>query len=309
MNPGLAERARAFFKQLEERLSQVPGVPPLEEARAAVRDAATTPSYQQLPPALSAHLETVRARGGETAVDARLKALMCDLVATHPGPAAAEFTAPLRTELERIVAEAGSAEVLHTVGTDQTLKDLAVCTGRVHAGGAQLIEPHRGLSRGAVLRAGLLQATEFLQTLVRLGGHDRFLEIHTSNKTLHEFTPAGWDRCYQRAAALLEADPAARGLFGSSWFYDPVLTRLSPRLAYLRAVPASAGARFYELGPDADATRDALATSPTRRELARTGAYTPTRWLMLWPRAALLDWAAARRPYAEERSLTTAVQS
>ena len=31
-----------------------------------------------------------------------------------------------------------------------------------------------------------------------------------------------------------------RGMFGASWFYDPVLDDISPRLAYLRKIPRTA---------------------------------------------------------------------
>jgi len=37
-------------------------------------------------------------------------------------------------------------------------------------------------------------------------------------------------------------------MFGSSWFYDPLLADISPHLNYLRDVPMAGGAELFFVG-------------------------------------------------------------
>jgi len=118
-----------------------------------------------------------------------------------------------------------------------------------------------------------------------------WLEIHTESRDLTDFNPAGWDKAWLATAGIVSRYPGLRGGIGSSWFYDPPLTKISPRLAYLRQTPLKNGAFMVHQGPGAIHTERASASSPTRRALIEAGKYTPRSWLMIWPRKALLRWA------------------
>lgn len=118
-----------------------------------------------------------------------------------------------------------------------------------------------------------------------------WLQNHTESRWLDDFNPEGWDRMWRTAAALLKTRPGLAGAMGASWFYDPQLETVSPRLNYLRADPVAGGAWLVHQGPGEGHTERATATSPTRRALLEAGEYVPTSWLLAWPRGKLIRWA------------------
>ena len=105
---------------------------------------------------------------------------------------------------------------------------------------------------------------------------------------LDEFNPEGRVRCLRLVARLLLAWPEARGMMGTSWYYDPALAKHSPRLAYLHDQAKSQGACFIDMGPHPDATASALSRSPTRRMLHEQGIYRPRNYMMVWARQDIL---------------------
>lgn len=118
-----------------------------------------------------------------------------------------------------------------------------------------------------------------------------WLEAHTESRSLSEFTPEGWDKTWAAGAAFLKTHPQYAGMLGSSWFYDPPLETISPRLAYLRKTPIANGAFLVHQGPGEIHSERAGASSPTRREMIEKGEYLPRSWIVAWPRKALIKWA------------------
>ncbi|CAN7254506.1 hypothetical protein [Brevundimonas sp. LjRoot202] len=121
-----------------------------------------------------------------------------------------------------------------------------------------------------------------------------WLEVHTESRELGDFNEAGWDRAWATAAEILRRRPEMAGMLGSSWFYDPPLEQISPRLAYLRVNPLKHGAFMVHQGPGDIHTQRAATSSPTRAALIETGEYIARSWIVAWPRAALIRWADAR---------------
>ncbi len=80
-------------------------------------------------------------------------------------------------------------------------------------------------------------------------------------------------------------------MVGTSWFYDPALPAISPRLAYLQQRPLEAGAFLVRHGRGAIYTERATLTSETRRKLYEEGKYLPVCFSLVWPRDALIAWA------------------
>ena len=126
------------------------------------------------------------------------------------------------------------------------------------------------------------------------GWRKPWLEVHTESRHTDDFTEAGWDRAWASAAAICKRRPELGGMIGSSWFYDPPLETISPRLAYLRLNPLKGGAFIIHQGPAPIHSERAGATSPTRRAMIESGEYLPSSWLVAWPRATLIPWAEAR---------------
>lgn len=122
-----------------------------------------------------------------------------------------------------------------------------------------------------------------------------WLEVHTESRELSDFNEAGWDRAWATAAEILKRRPHMAGMLGSSWFYDPPLEQISPRLAYLRLNPLKHGAFMVHQGPGEIHTQRAATSSPTRKALIEDGKYTARSWIVAWPRAALIRWADGRQ--------------
>jgi hypothetical protein len=121
-----------------------------------------------------------------------------------------------------------------------------------------------------------------------------WLEAHTESRDLSDFNEAGWDKAWASAAEILKTRPHMAGMLGSSWFYDPPLETISPRLAYLRLNPLKHGAFLVHQGPGEIHSQRAAASSPTRAAMIEKGEYTARSWIVAWPRAALIRWADQR---------------
>ena len=181
-------------------------------------------------------------------------------------------------------------------------KDLRFVLGLSVPAGAQIVDLHARLGPKLILRQ--LHRPEGLRVLrsyVAAGGHGCWLQIHTDTRDTADFNEEGWDACYLRVADLLRCHPAAVGMLGTSWFYDPALVAISPRLAYLQK-PVDEGAFRARIGPSALDAERAGTKSSTRKALIESGEYVPAAFSLAWPRAALIRWAdrqgAAAAPLA-----------
>lgn len=172
---------------------------------------------------------------------------------------------------------------------DRFAKDLGICTFRLIPAGAQLVEIH-GFPRSVVLTEISRVVQSLCFYLFRLKGGKPIYTIHTHQGNLSDFNPEGWNRCYVRIGQLLKMNPEIKGMQGGSWFYDPALSTISPRLAYLRAVPCQNGAAIFFLGTE-DHTSSALSTSASRVENFKAGEYVPRAFVLAWPRDALIRFA------------------
>jgi len=201
-------------------------------------------------------------------------------------------------QLGRILRELVAAPAGHLdLGDDIFLKDLGLCRLHMFACAAQIVEQGAGVQRQLVLTGGVPQVLRMLGLALELGGRFRpFFEIHTHTPMLGDFNPAGWERCYHMVADLLETHPDCQGLVGGSWFYDPAVEAISPRLAYLRQTPISGGAVMLRGKPTQADIDNATATSESRRKLFEAGNYRPTKYLMVWPRAKLIAWSKRTAP-------------
>jgi hypothetical protein len=179
---------------------------------------------------------------------------------------------------------------------DVFLKDLSLCRGQSLACVSLIVERDVGYSRRVLVSGGFAQALSVSRRLLldRLRNQP-FLEIHAHTPLLADFNESGWNTCYEMCAEVLDAEPEQGGIIGTTWFVDPVIARISPRLAYLRRIAAEAGGEYYRVGTSSHDVRLAIATSAARRTLFEQGLYQPTAYLMIWPRARVLQWVEGRR--------------
>lgn len=100
------------------------------------------------------------------------------------------------------------------------------------------------------------------------------------------------NKSYYRMARSLEQQPAVKGLVASSWLRSPDTGKVSPHLAWLNRVFEENGGFVAVMGP-ADPESGVLLRSATRRRLYERGEFKPTTGLVIWPRDAMIRWAAA----------------
>ncbi len=175
-------------------------------------------------------------------------------------------------------------------------KDLAICRGKLIPCGAELVDQFSGVPRSIAVRGGMNQLLRALWFFTTRGkGFRPFYEMHMDPRSRRQFTPEGWDRCYLRVADLLEMNAQIKGLFGSSWWYDPKVEEITPNLGFLRRRPLENGACIFRVGSDEAAVGGATSFSRLRRERYERGEYTPTNYLMVWGRDDLLGWAKLAR--------------
>lgn len=174
---------------------------------------------------------------------------------------------------------------------DLFMKDLAVCSLRMFPAGAHVVE-QLGLSRRFIVDGGWRKRWEAASFYFRkLRAHSPLYHVHLDERWLGDFSRTGWISFLRIAAEMLKADPEVKGLFGSSWFYDPCLERLSPGLLYLRKIPELGGAKLFRLGTSADDIENATRTSERRRRLYEEGKYVPASYLFIWSRIDVINWA------------------
>jgi hypothetical protein len=123
-------------------------------------------------------------------------------------------------------------------------------------------------------------------------GWGRWYGNHIDLRAIKAFAPEGWTASFARIAELLALNPSVRGVAGVAWFYDPELARVSPHLTYIRETPVQHGAFLVRMKTQEHDIANAIANSLTRRRLHGRGDYSPTCYLIGWPRRFLLEWAA-----------------
>jgi hypothetical protein len=181
---------------------------------------------------------------------------------------------------------------------DKFRKNLAVCSLRMIPVGAQKIHLS-GISRAFFIRKGFSQFVKGITyALFELGGFWPLYEMHTDSydaELMGDFNEEGWIKFYRRVSDLLKIQTDVRGIFGCSWFFDPELEKISPRLLYLRKLSIDNGGKLFCLGSDSQSIKDAILKSPTRKRLYAENKYMPTNYLLVWSRKKLISWADGKK--------------
>lgn len=219
------------------------------------------------------------------------------LLRTMAGSQLARLPARVRTQqlaqLRRIAADGDATAHWLDLGHDLFHKEFGIAALRLYVAGCQLIDPCCGIPRSLLLRGGPRDWLRNAAMMLALGGRRPFFEIHVHTFMRELFSEEGRAECYRGCAELYALHPEVRGMVAGSWFYDPALEQVSPRLRYLRAVPQEGGAWLLCVGATEDAVANALATSPTRKKLYEEGSYLPKKYMIIWGKARHQAWARA----------------
>jgi hypothetical protein len=203
------------------------------------------------------------------------------------------FFPHLAVEYGRMLREAeDGGRRLHALTEDVYRKDLAMAMVQALPAVRGILAMNAGISRAELVGAFRHAPRGVIEVLV--GTRLRcapMLESHVHGPMLGGFHEEGFRECYRLAADLLEARREHWGLFARSWFYDPVVAQISPRLGYIAAIAREGKAVLAPVRQEPADIRNATAKSATRRRLYEEGRYEPRGWLLVWLREKLIEWA------------------
>lgn len=203
-----------------------------------------------------------------------------------------DFENEFLSVFRRVIDSTGNSDLRLRASLDNDLfmKDFGIARQILIPCASHLVYRHAGVPRRLLFTLPRMRdRVSLLKTLLLdTHGFRPFMENHVHLPMLNEFNPDGRERCFGLVAELLRFIPESLGLIGTSWYYDPELSEVSPGLAYLHRVPAEKGAVFLDLGESEQARRDAAARSTRRRTLIEQGDYRPRLTMMIWSRRDIL---------------------
>jgi hypothetical protein len=258
------------------------------------------PSYHFVPNECRATLAALNDQGGPSIVQQFLRLVLAcaaeqlpDRIASAKLPSSIADLYP--RHIERIVHGLSHSDGhSFSIEKDGFIKDLCLLTLRMYPGGGRLIERGCGIPRRLIWQGNPWRSAGALRALLySCGGFYPYFQFHTHTADLSDFNPNGMAQTYQRVADLLRTDPKCLGVYTASWFNDPAIPAISPRLSYLQVVPMTGGAIALRGVIDENSTAAAISKSATRRQLYESGQYQPRIYYLVWPRRKLLAWADA----------------
>lgn len=175
------------------------------------------------------------------------------------------------------------------LSADLVAKDLGLCTQKLFPAGYCIVEIRSSMAKRNAILGGARQFLDYCGIYyLRFGGRGPFLSNHFHPEWTHLFTSEGRIQMFKVVATIMEWRPEFKALIGSAWFYDPVVAKISPHLDFVRNYPEQHGASFFRGPPD----QSGNALMSTRRRLMRDrGEYHPRKYVMIWPRDSIVDWA------------------
>lgn len=202
-------------------------------------------------------------------------------------PVSGAFDAQTADKLGRVLANftKRGPSFYSTLNSD-LVKDIAFSCGQLVSCKIRLYEPVR------FPRRAVLQDIRLLPLLLRYFGGS-FMEGHIDNEYINEFSKEGFEESFLLLADYMKQHPEIRGLIVHTWYYDPKLRDISPRLAEKTDISHLTGARLFRANTTSANIEDALTKSKTRRDLYEKKLYTPQAYLLVWRAKDLLRWANA----------------
>lgn len=254
--------------------------------------------YKVFPQAAKDIVAGLQSVYGEQATRMFLRAAIAHgIVRSLAGPDYARLPARVKfqqtRQFRRMAADADPGAEWLSLEHDLFRKDFGLAILRLYAAGARLVDPRSGVPRSLLIRGTPRDWLHCASTIARLGGFKPYFQVHTHTFMLDGFNPEGTDEQYRCCAELYDLYPDVLGTFGASWFYDPAVTEVSPRLSYLREVPVRGGASTLYMSTGGEALANALAKSESRRKLYEAGKYQPKIYMLIWGRDKQKEWARA----------------
>ena len=150
-----------------------------------------------------------------------------------------------------------------------------------------------GIPRRWIVQARGRQRIRLAQYVaMRLGGFKPVWQTHMPKQPPNvHLTEETFTSSHLEIARALKRHPEILGIASSSWFYDPEIGAVSPRLSFIHDLLAENGCFVFEIPCDEAMRESALYASRGRQQAAADGSYRPRTFARLWSRDALLRWA------------------
>lgn len=292
----VSEIAASSCRRGLARLTGMSSHSEIAEFLSIAADVGAFDSYKVFSPAARALADRIRGSAGEAECRVFLHCVIAQGIVNTLGSdrfkqLPARVAAQQARQLRRIASDTTDDADWLDLNNDLFQKELGLATMRLYAAGAQLLEIHSGVPRSLIFRGGILASFLKLGSMLALGGFRPYFQIHTHQFMLDAFNEPGWEECYLCCAELYALHPEVLGMVGGSWFYDPALRVISPRLGYLRDTPVDGGARLFFFEEGGSSISNSLATSPSRRKLYDEGKYMPKSYMLVWGKNRQIAWA------------------
>jgi hypothetical protein len=299
--PVIRERAGSVLALALKRAGTLPDGITVDGFIAAATNVGDFDDYKVFPEQAHQIVKQVAAAGEEGAARAFLRAAIAQSVINAVTGEHIKQLPPLvfayhTRQLARISEDHELDSEWLNLGHDLFHKEFGIATFRLYAAGAQLVDRRCGVPRSYMFKDGVAKSVPHLATMMKLGGFRPYFQIHTHSFMLDLFNEPGWEACYQGCVELYGLYPEVLGMFGASWFYDPAVVQISPRLSYLQSTPLNNGAHAMYVQTGGDAINNSLSTSPSRRKLYDEGNYMPKSYLLVWGKEEQRAWAARTLP-------------
>lgn len=292
----------SLIRELNQTNGRILKTFPIKRFLHQVQKAPRQGSYGDISPGILGMSEQIKAMSNSRAQETYHKLMLVELIRIardrlEQKRFPADVNALYQMNFTRIIKDLKTGKQpsgFYQFQEDKFLKDFGICRMFLIPAGAQKIHPTR-MKFGFLFKRGIGQFFKGVSLILfQLNGYQPIFDMHTDSHDpdlMADFNPEGWKRFYWRTARILKADRRIKGIFGISWFFDPALEKISPRLAYLRKIVADNGGQIFYMGASSNSVRNATMKSATRRSLYNKGRYQPTSYMIVWPRKQLIRWA------------------
>lgn len=150
-----------------------------------------------------------------------------------------------------------------------------------------------GIPRRWIVQAQSRQRIRLAQYIAtRLRGFKPVWQTHLQRqpRSVH-LTEEAFVRAHLEIARALRRHPQIRGIASTSWYYDPEIAAVSPRLGFVHELLEANGCFVFEIPCDDAMRASALYGSRSRQQAYADGSYSPRAFARLWGRDAFLAWA------------------
>jgi len=170
------------------------------------------------------------------------------------------------------------------ITTDQILKDFSIFAGYSYLTELEIASVSSSHPVKLYLKKGILGCIKYMLHTAQSGDYQpHYYELHMNDRNLKNFNYQSKLRCYQQLAQQLEMDHRVCGVYGSSWWYDPQLSNISPSLAHFYEEAKRTDALIIEIPYNQNHLKHAL-KCPHRAALYKAGKYVPHPHVVIWPR-------------------------